>query len=77
MRLTSTEQAIADLLAQHPDGLTMAEIAERCGSKSTQSVKVLIHRMRGKGVAITSPRHTSRRGPRKGVSQAYQLGGDA
>ncbi len=76
MRLTSTEQAIADLLAQHPDGLTMAEIAEQCGS-TPQSVKVLIHRMRGKGLAITSPRHTSRRGPRKDISQAYRLGGDA
>lgn len=70
---TPTEAAILDMLSRRRKGFTLSEIAEGVGT-TPNCAKVIIHRLRRKGCAIVSPRHTSRAGPRKGIRQAYVLG---
>ena len=65
------EQHVLDLITDHPDVLTLSEIATRLDS-TTGSVKVQIYNLRQKGFDISSPRSRSE-DVRRGVPQTYRL----
>lgn len=63
--MTLAERSIAEYLGTHPGRLVNShELAAEVGCKSEGSIRVLVHRMRGQGVEITS---------KPGVYGGYQL----